>query len=189
MKAIISFVVYVGCLRPLHQFTRSPRPRAESAWPESSIDNMHDSEHFLLPPRLTNNLHAHRKSLHRLHIIRTLRPIKVSLEDFRSVSRCGAPLLREPVARGIDAGDWNDANRRVHDVVHQSRACDRCKAIAPAMWQRWDRLNGSDHRVESKILWLGSIPERRARLPLERNLVRNAVVILEHGFMMRACEE
>lgn len=174
---------------PPNLLTWLPRSRAEPAWPESSINNMHDSEHFLLLPRPANNLYAHWKPLHRLRIIGTLGPINIALENLRSITRCGTPFVRKLIARGIDAGDGYDANGRVHDIVYQRRACQRCEASAGAVGQRRDRLYRSEHRIKGEIFWRASIPERRARLSLEFDFVSNVSVVLVHGFVVRAFEE
>ena len=49
----------LGRILPSRLLIRSPGPRAKPARPENSIDDMHDSEHLFLSPRLTDNLHAH----------------------------------------------------------------------------------------------------------------------------------
>jgi len=60
---------------------------------QSSIDNTHDSEHLFFLPRLTDDLHVHRKPRHRPRIVRTLGPLKDVLQQLRPVAWCGTPRV------------------------------------------------------------------------------------------------
>ena len=146
---------------------------------------MHDREHFLLAPRLADDLHADREALHRVDVVRALGPIQLIFEELRAVSGRRTPLIRQRVARRVDTGNGDDANGRVNHVVYQRRARYRREPVTPAVRDRGHCLHWRDHRVQA---W-GAAPQRAACCLFERYLIRDDVVVLPHRLLMRAREE
>lgn len=78
---------------------------------------MHHRNDFLLLPFTPNDLHAHRQTLHQLWVIYGVLPVEFCLEQLRTVVGCGAPFVSELVQSRVNAGDGDDADRAIDNIV------------------------------------------------------------------------